>query len=110
VALFTPAQRPVVEVAVSGTGAEQTAKASVRWPGLPPDRLVTVTLTSTGGQVLAQGLATADQDGTATVTLEAVKLHGATGVRVKVVAGRRSCATTLTQSDTHPAGDRLGCQ
>jgi hypothetical protein len=94
-----PDDRPVVELVVSGSGTAQTAHATVRWSGLPSTQVVIVTLTGMTGttrQVLAQGVANAEHGGRATVTLDTTKLRGASRLVVSVVAGTRSCVTTLT--------------
>jgi hypothetical protein len=100
--------RPVIELVVSGTGvgAQQTADVSVRWAHLPSDRLVLATVTGamdTSGLVLAQGVASPGADGTASVSFKAIKLQRTSGVLVTVVAGARSCTTTLTLGAPEPS-------
>ena len=107
--------RPIMAVVTGGGGAEQTARATVRWAGLPPGRLVAVSMigvSGAGGQVLGRGVVSADADGTATVAIDAVKVNEASSVVLTAVAGTHSCAISLplAAASTGPPGGRMSCQ
>ncbi len=119
------ADQPVLSLAVTGSeagsgtgsGVDLEANAAVRVHGVLAGRLVRVEVVGMGAQgqgsiVLARAVTSADGDGTASVSLDAVKLAGVQLVELVAHLPGRTCTMALSIGAAvapNGAPDRVSC-